>query len=106
MFPDICLRAWLLSVRVEEECVRPSWWVLWPKGCAWAWFDVSGTLLLTGVTIREQSLSPDGVDDPQGAAVQVHSGGRLVATGVSFANLVSEPGTSRSVAGDASWIDH
>ena len=29
------LRAWLLSVRVEEECVRPSWrWVLWPEGCA------------------------------------------------------------------------
>ena len=34
-FRKFGLRAWLLSVRVEEECVRPSWrWVLWPEGCA------------------------------------------------------------------------
>eukprot|EP01047_Picozoa_sp_COSAG01_P063226 COSAG01_NODE_8157_length_2898_cov_1.780993_2_plen_414_part_00 len=55
----------------------------------WARFDVSGTLLLTGVTICDQAISPGSTSDPQGAAAQVRSGGRLVATAVSFLRLVS-----------------
>ena len=55
----------------------------------WARFDVSGTLLLTGVTIRDQAISPSSGSDPLGAAAWVRSGGRLVATGVSFLRLVS-----------------
>ena len=54
----------------------------------WARFEVLGTLFVTGVMIRDQAISPAPVPTAaQGAAAQVHSGGRLVATGVSFLRL-------------------
>ena len=54
----------------------------------WARFEVLGTLFVTGVMIRDQAISPAPVPTAaQGAAAQVHSGGRLVSTGVSFLRL-------------------
>eukprot|EP01045_Picozoa_sp_COSAG04_P001471 COSAG04_NODE_50_length_31170_cov_2.965080_2_plen_229_part_00 len=55
----------------------------------WARFEVSGTLLLSAVTIRDQAVYPVTDADPEGAAARVQGGGRLVATGVSFLRLAS-----------------
>ena len=56
----------------------------------WARFDVSGTLLLAAVTIRDQTISPlSDSDQRQGAAAHVRRRGRLVATAVSFIGLLS-----------------
>ena len=55
----------------------------------WARFDVNGTLIVVGVTIRDRAISPNSGSDQLGAAAHVFSSGRLVATGVSFLRLVS-----------------
>ena len=61
-----------------------------PSGHAprlWARFEVSGMVSVSGVTVRDQTIAPGSYDEPQGAAAQVKSGGRLIATQVSFRNL-------------------
>ena len=55
----------------------------------WARFAVSGVLYVSGVTIRNQSISQSNYDEPGGAAAEVHPGGQLVAVGVSFLSLTT-----------------
>lgn len=55
----------------------------------WARFEVEGELYLAGVTMRDQSIAPRHNTEPQGAALRVWAGGKVVAVRVGFVRLTS-----------------